>query len=220
MVIYVENSRIDMVNRQKKKKIKDKSKKRSKPNETYSTPKVIAEPKMTEEEIEEINRENTENDVHNDYVQHIKKLSKHDLGVITNHTLYPNSKKDHSYNNGVQRAKDDLGLLNFLISNLKPRYKKQILGSSQFENVIKNYMGIDDFSEEPTEEEKKMMVLLASKMLINSITAIQKYMPHQFNAVLRETGKPYFTLIKAINDFGKDSNLKSIPPINIPDSLL
>ena len=45
-------------------------------------------------------------------------------------------------------------------------------------------------------------------------------MPHQFNEVLRETGKPYFTMIKALNDFGKENNLKSIPSIHVPDSLL
>jgi len=205
-----------MKNRYKTKDNKAKSKKSTKSNETFSMPKIIDEPKSPKE----VNRENNENDLYNTWIHNIQKLSKHDLGVISRHEYYPNSKKDYSYNIGVQRAKDDLKLLSFLLSNLKPRYKDQIIGSSEFENIIKKYMGIDDFSDEPSEDEKKVMVLLASKMLINSITVIQRNMPHQFNEVLRETGKPYFTMIKALNDFGKENNLKSIPPIHIPDSLL
>ena len=215
-----------MKNRQQNKKITPKKKKTSKENVIYSMPEVIAKPKLTEEEKEEkqrvlkVNRENNENDLFNTWIHRIKNLSKHDLGVINRPEDYPISKKDYSYNGGVQRAKDDLKLLDFLLSNLRSKYKNQIIGSSEFENIIKKYMGIDDFSGEPSEDEEKIMVLLASKMLFNSITAIQKYMPHQFNEVLRATGKPYFTMIKAINDFGKDNNLKSISPIQIPDRLL
>jgi len=209
-----------MKNRHQDKKTKAKSKKRSKSNETFSVPKVVAKPKLTEEEIIQKNRENNENDLFNTWIHETQKLSKHDLGVINKPDDYPNAKKDRSYNYGVQRAKDDLQLLSFLLSNLKPRYKDQIIGSSEFENIIKKYMGIDDFSDEPTGDEKKVMVLLASKMLLNSITVIQRNMPHQFNAILRETGKPYFTMIKALNDFGEENNLKTIPPIHIPDSLL
>jgi len=83
-----------------------------------------------------VNRENNENDLYNTWIHNIKKLSKQDLGVINRHEDYPTAKKDRSYNYGVQRAKDDLNLLNFLLSNLKPRYKQQITTSSTFNNII------------------------------------------------------------------------------------
>jgi len=163
-----------MVNRQQNKKSKAKSKKRSKLNETYSAPNIVDEPK----DPKGVNRENNENDLFNDWIHNIQKLSKHDLGVINHSEEYPNAKKDRSYNYGVQRAKDDLKLLHFLLYNLKPYYKNQIMGSSQLDNIIKQYMGIDEYdNDEPTEDEKKMMVLIASKMLVNSITTIQKHMP-------------------------------------------
>lgn len=216
-----------MVNRHKTKGNKAKSKKSKKENKTYSMPNLDLEPKSKKEEKEakkrvlKVNRENNENHCYNTWIHNTQKLSKLDLGIISSKPeVYPTSKRDRSYNFGVKRAKDDLQLLEFLLTNLKQKYKRQIIGSSQFENIIKKYMGIDDFSGEPSVDEKKVNVLLASKMLINSITVIQRNMPHQFSDVLRETGKPYFTMIKALNDFGKDNNLKSIPPIHVPDSLL
>ncbi|PBO84993.1 MAG: hypothetical protein COA77_06380 [Thaumarchaeota archaeon] len=209
-----------MKNRQGNKKNTTKLKKTKKEKETYSVPKVVAKPKLTKEEIKQINRENNENDLFNTWIHNTQKLSKHDLGVINRPEDYPTAKKDRSYNYGVQRAKDDLKLLDFLLSNLKDRYKHQIVGSGEFGNIIDKYMGIDEWSDEPSEDEKKVMVLLASKMLIKSLTVIQRNMPHQFSEVLRETGKPFFTMIKALNDFGKDNNLKSIPPIHLPNSLI
>ena len=211
-----------MVNRHRIKGIKAKSTKQSKSNETYSVPKVVAKPKskkaQKQEDIE-INRGNNENDLYNTYVHDIKKLSKLDLGVINRPEYYPNAKKDRSYNYGVQRAKDDLQLLSFLLSNLKPHYKQQIISSSQFDNIIKKYLGIDEFSENLTRAEKEVTLSIASQMLVNSLTTIKRTMPPEFSEVLNQIGKPYFDMIKAISDFSRANNIKTIPPINIPDGL-
>jgi len=208
-----------MKNRQQNKKTKTKSKKRSKSDETYSVPKIVDEPELTEEQKKEINRENNENDLYNTWIHVIKKLSKHDLGVINRPEDYPISKKDYSYNSGVQRAKDDLKLLDFLLSNLKPRYKHQITTSSEFNNIIQKYLGISAFGEDHTREEKDVIVSLASQMLINALSVIKKNMPPEFSEVLYQVGKPYFDMIEAISNFSRTSNLKNIPKITLPDGL-
>jgi len=204
-----------MKNRQKNKKIIPKKKKTSKENETYSVPKVVAERKS----VKEVNRENNENDLFNTWIHNTQKLSKHDLGVINIPKDYPTAKKDRSFNNGVQRAKDDLKLLDYLLTNLKPKYKQQITTSAQFDIIIKKYLGISEFGENFTKEEKDMTLVLASNMLINALTVFKNNMPPQFNEILRQTGKPYFDMIEAIASFGNANNIKSIPKIHIPDSL-
>jgi len=204
-----------MINRHKIKRNKAKSTKSPKPNEIYSIPNIIDEPKTPEE----INRENNEDDLYNTWIHGTQKLSKHDLGVINRPEHYPISKKDHSYNNGVQRAKDDLHLLSFLLTNLKPRYRQQITASSEFDNIIKKYLGIDEFSENLTRAEKEVTLSIASQMLVNSLTTIKRTMPPEFSEVLNQIGKPYFDMIKAISDFSRANNIKTIPPINIPDGL-
>jgi len=211
-----------MVNRQQNKKNKAKKKNVSKQNETYLVPKVVAKPKskktQKQEEIE-INRENNENDLYNTYVHDIKKLSKLDLGVINRPEYYPNAKKDRSYNYGVQRAKDDLQLLNFLLSNLKPHYRQQITTSSEFNNIIQKYLGVSEFGENHTREEKDVIVSLASQMLINALSVIKRNMPPEFSQVLYQVGKPYFDMIEAISNFSRTNNIKNIPKITLPDGL-
>jgi len=221
-----------MVNRHKSKENKAKSKKSSKSNKTYSMPKTVAKPKLTKQEKEEkqraleekqkaleINRENNENDIHNTWVHNIQKLSKHDLGVINRPEDYPSAKKDRSYNNGVQRAKDDLKLLDYLLVNLKPHYKQQITSSSEFKNIIKMYLGISAFGDTYTREEKDVILQTASQLLIYSLAVIKRNMPHQFSEVLFSVGKPYYDLIEAISNFSRSNNIKSVPKIDLPDGL-
>ncbi len=211
-----------MKNRQQNKKIKAKKKKPIKQNKTYSISNVVSKPKSKKEqklEEIEINRENNENDSYNTYVHNIQKLSKLDLGVISNHEYYPTSKKERSYKYGVQRAKDDLQLLNFLLLNLKPRYRQQITTSSEFNNIIQEYLGVSEFGENYTREEKDVIVSLASQMLINALSVIKRNMPPEFSEVLNQVGKPYFDMIEAISNFSRTNNLKNIPKITLPDGL-
>ena len=212
-----------MEKRQQNKKIRNKSKKPIKDDSTFSTPKIVAEPKTEKEKkakIRQINKEKNETLLEVNYLDNIQKLSSVDLGIINNADYYPeNNKKDRHYNRGIQRAKDDIQLLNFLIANLKPYYKHQIFQSNEFQNMIQSYLGISYFNDESTREEKDQVLAMASQMLINSLTVIKNQMPPQFSEILKQNGKPFFDLIEAINEFSKVHNIKNISDIQIPDSL-
>ena len=212
-----------MKKRQENKKNRNKKEKPKKDNSPFSVPEIVAEPKTEKEKkdkIRQINRQNNEVDLERKYLDNIQKLSSIDLGIINNADYYPeNKKKDRYYNRGVQRAKDDLQLLNFLIMNLKPRYRHQVFFSGEFVNLIQKYLGIDYFNEEFTREEKDQVLAMASQMLINSFTVIKNYMPLEFSDILKQNGKPFFDLVEAITKFSQAHNIKNIPDIQIPDSL-
>ena len=216
-----------MKNRQKKSKNKHKNKKTLDHDKTFSVPEIVAEPKTEKErkrKILEVNREKNETDLEADYLADIQKLSPIDLGIINDTAnssgYYPKiTKKDRHYNRGIQRAKDDLLLLNFLIINLKPYYRHQIFSSGEFANLIQKYLGIDYFHDEFTREEKDRVLALASQMLINSFTVIKNYMPLEFSEILKQNARPFFDLVEAITKFSQVHNIKNIPDIHIPDSL-
>lgn len=213
----------DMRKRQQNKKNKNKNNKSITDDSTFSTPKIVAEPrtkKAKKAKIRQINREKNEIDLEVTYLNKIQKLSSVDLGIINNADYYPeNKKKDRHYNRGIQRAKDDMELLNFLLTNLKSHYKNQIFLSNEFQEMIQSYLGIGYFSDESTMEEKEQVLALASQMLINSLTVIKNNMPPKFYEILTQIGKPYFGLIEAISKSSKSDNIKKVPDIHIPDSL-
>lgn len=215
-----------MEKRQQNKKNRNKNKKTIKDDSTFSTPKIVAEPKTKKAKnakIRRVNREKNETDLESQYLDNIQKLSSVDLGIINNSKndvdYYPeNKKKDRHYNRGIQRAKDDLRLLNFFVMNLKPRYRNQIFSSSEFLSLIQRYQGIDDFLE-LTREEKDQALVSASQMLINSMAIIKNHMPPEFSEILKQNGKPFFDLVEAITQFKQAQNIKNIPDIHIPDIL-
>lgn len=215
---------IDMKKRQENKKNRNKKEKPIKDDSTFSTPKIVAEPKTEKEKkdkIRHVNREKNELFLEERYLDSIQKLSSFDLGIINNADYYPeNKKKDRHYNRGIQRAKDDLELLNFLLINLKPHYKHQIFSSNEFQEMIQSYLGIGYFSDKSTWEEKDQVLALASQMLIYSLTILKNNMPPEFNELLKQSGKPFFDLIEAITKFSKVHNIKKVPDIQIPDSLM
>ena len=198
-------------------------KKPVKDDSTFSTPNIVAEPKTEKgkkAKIRQVNREKNEIDLEVTYLHNIQKLISTDLGIINNADYYPeNNKKDRHYNRGIQRAKDDLQLLNFLIANLKPHYKSKIFLSNEFQSMIQSYLGISDFNDKITREEKDQVLILASQMLINSLAVIKKNTPPEFNEILTQSGKPFFDLIEAITKFSKVHDIKKIPDIHIPDIL-
>ena len=216
-----------MKKRQQNKENRNKIKKLIKDDSTFSTPKTVAEPKTEKAKktkTDQVNREKNELHLEETYLDNIQKLSSVDLGIINNSKnnvdYYPeNKKKDRYYNRGVQRAKDDIQLLNFLIMNLKPRYRNQIFSSNEFLTLIQRYQGIDDFLDELTREEKDRVLALASQMLINSLTIIKNHMPPEFSEILKQSGKPFFDLVEAITKFKQTQNIKNILDIQIPDSL-
>ncbi len=209
----------------KRDKIKEnmpKKQKDTKPNETYSVPNILATPKNKDEKEQQVmlvNREKNEIDSKITWLDPIQNLSSRDLGTISRPELYPGSKVDWNFNRGVKRAKNDLRLLDFLLKNLRPYYRKQIISSNEFDNIIKEYLNIDAFDIKLTREEREKTLAIAAQMLINSLTIIQSNMPPEFSEVLKQTGKPYFSMIEAITNYAKTNNDKSIPSINIPDSL-
>ena len=215
-----------MEKRQQNKKNKNKSKKPINDDSTFSTPKIVVEPKTErakKAKNRQVNREKNELHLKTNYLDNIQKLSPIDLGIINDTAnssgYYPeNKKKDRHYNRGIQRAKDDLRLLSFFTRNLKPYYRHQIFSSSEFLNVIQQYQGIDDFLE-LTREEKDQALASASQMLINSMTIIKNHMPPEFSEILKHNGKPFFDLVNAITKFKQAHNFKNIPDIQIPDSL-
>jgi len=212
-----------MKKRQVNKKNRHKMKKPVKDDSTFSTPNIVAEPKTQKEKddkIRQVNREKNEIFLETKHLVSIQKLSSVDLGIINNADYYPeNKKKDRHYNRGIQRAKDDIQLLNFLITNLKHHYKHQIFLSNEFQEMIQSYLGIGYFSDESTREEKDQVLALASQMLINSLAVIKNNMPPEFNEILTQIGKHYFGLINAISKSSKSDNIKKVPDIHIPDSL-
>jgi len=193
---------------QKEKPVKDDS--------TFSTPNIVAEPKTEKAKnakIRQVNKEKNEIFLESKYLDSIQKLSSVDLGIIHNANnnvdYYPeNKKKDRQYNRGVQRAKDDIRLLNFLVMNLKPRYRHQIFSSGEFVNLIQKYLGIDYFNDNFTREEKDQVLALASQMLINSLAVIKSNMSPEFYGILTQIGKDYFGLIEAISKSSKSGNRK------------
>lgn len=216
-----------MKKRQQNKDNRNKNKKLIKDNSTFSTPKIVAEPKTEKgkkAKIRQVNKEKNELHLEVTYLDNIQKLSSVDLGIINNSTnnvdYYPgNNKKDRHYNRGIQRAKDDLQLLNFLTVNLKPYYKSQIFLSNEFQNMIQNYLGIGYLNDKITREEKDQVLTLASQMLVNSFTVIKNYMPPEFSEILKQNARPFFDLVEAITKFSQAHNIKNIPDIQIPDSL-
>lgn len=205
---------------QKEKPVKDDS--------TFSTPNIVAEPKTEKAKnakIRQVNKEKNEIFLESKYLDSIQKLSSVDLGIIHNANnkvdYYPeNKKKDRQYNRGVQRAKDDIRLLNFLVMNLKPRYRHQIFSSGEFVNLIQKYLGIDYFNDNFTREEKDQVLALASQMLINSLAVIKSNVSPEFYGILTQIGKDYFGLIEAISKSSKSGNRKKVPDIQIPDSIM
>ena len=216
-----------MEKRQKKSRNRHKNKKTHNDDKTFSVPKVVAKlrNKLAKKmKVLEVNRQKNETDLEADYLDNIQKLSPIDLGIINDTAnssgYYPKiTKKDRHYNRGIQRAKDDLRLLNFLTINLKPYYRHQIFSSNEFANLIQKYLGIDYFHDELTREEKDRVLALASQMLINSFTVIKNYMPPEFSEILKQNARPFFDLVEAITKFSQAHNIKNIPDIQIPDSL-
>ena len=58
-------------------------------------------------------------------------------------------------------------------------------------------------------------ILLHARCII-----LKNNMPPEFNELLKQSGKPFFDLIEAITKFSKVHNIKKVPNIQIPDSLM
>ncbi len=180
------------------------------PNEVYDSTSLqgqyVAEAKTEKakkEKLLQVEREKLETHLEMKYLGNKEKIHATDLGVIANLKLYPREKKpDRRYNRGIDIAKEDLKLLGFLLENLKPRYRKQILNSNEMKNIIQKYLGIADLTSVVlTKEEEDDSLIHASQMLVYSLTVIKNQLPMQFHESLKDSAKPFFTLLKAIASY-------------------
>ena len=194
-------------------------KEESKDFPTFSTPKIVAEPK-TEKEKElkklEIKQRETEDALKNRYLDPIQKLVAKDLAMFNRPDFYPDDlKKERRYNKGVQRAKNDLDLLSFLLEMLRPRYRHKILLSEELDKVLKKILDISiETSRELSQAEKDQALIIAIQMLGNSLAVIKKTMPKEFNQSLDDLGLPFARLVDSISMYAKSRD-KQIPKILI-----
>ena len=140
-------------------------------------------------------------------------VSGYDLANINVPSLFPkNLKKDRSYNNAVEQAKEDLRLLDFFLRNLKPRYRLKILSSQEFQNTIALIFNLGELGfSKLTKEEKDYALAMASQMLEFSLAVMAKTMPEQFQKPLSKASVPFIDLLKAISDFARENKIKDIP---------
>lgn len=143
-----------------------------------------------------------------------RNVSKRDLGLINQPSLYRNFKKpDRNYNYAVEHARADLKLLNFFLSNMKPKYRTKILQSDEFQNVIQSVMDISmtKFSKY-TQEEKDNSLAFTVQMFAYCLETMTKNMPTEFLKPLLYHIEPLNDLMESIYQTMKKSGSKDIPP--------
>jgi len=196
----------------------------SKDFSTFSTPEMVAEP-SNEKDLEDkelnINQRETQDALKTRYLDPMKKWIPRDLAVIRRPDYFPDDKKkDRRYNRCVRRAKNDLDLLSFLLEALKPRYRKQILLSDEFNHVLKKYLGIsDETSKELSQQEKDQALIVAIQMLGSSLAVIKKNMPEDFHQSLNDLGLPFANLVDSISSYASSRD-KYIPRIRISEQFI
>jgi hypothetical protein len=136
------------------------------------------------------------------------KVSKRDLGIITNPKLYPkNKKKDRNYNKGVETSIGDLKQLSFMLQNLKPHFRNKILQDDSFKNVMIDVMGIGLGKNEMTQQEKDQSISITVQLLSFCLKVLSKNMPNEFEKPLLHHINPLNDLIKAIYAHSAKNNV-------------
>jgi len=192
--------------------------------QTFSTPKIVVEPTSKEgKKLKrfKILRGEEEFALAENYLDNIQKILPRDLGVIHRTDFYPDDrKKERRYKKGVQRAKNDLKLLSFLIEELKPRYRNQILLSDEFNRVLKKYLGISsESSTKLSQKEKDQALVIAIQMLGNSLDLIKKNMPIEFQQSLNNLALPFANLIDSISLYARSRD-RTIPKVLISKNFI
>lgn len=194
---------ITLVKRQKQALKKTKTKN----FESFSTPKIVDQPKTKRAKKKKelkTNRESIITNLEASYIDPIRKikLKAYDLAVINERKKFRNiePKPDRMNNRAVDYMIPHLKLLNFLLENFSEHYRKKIWESPQFRSLFEKYLGIAEYTNvKLSTQEKQERLTLASQQLMDSLTVIEDNLPLTFKEVLRDTGKPYFKLIKAIS---------------------
>ena len=136
-----------------------------------------------------------------------------DLGIIEQPKLFSNSKQERSYKRGVKHAKEDLKLLNFFLINLRPKYRTQIINSTEFQNVIQQVLdiGVGNFYD-MTKEEKENANAFAMQLMTYALKIIVNTTPIEFLKLIKDSAIPLNNLLESIYNFSKNNNLKELPP--------
>ena len=139
------------------------------------------------------------------------KVTSLNLGIIENPEIFSNSAHDKAFNKGVRRAREDLKLLNFLLVNLRPKYRSQITNSPQFHNVIQQVLdiGVSNFHK-MSPKEKEMANAFAIQLLSYSLKTMIHTMPPEFLKPIKDNVVPLNNLLKAIYNFSKNNNMKEL----------
>jgi len=141
-----------------------------------------------------------------------KRVTPLDLAIINNPDLFTHSKVERSYNNGVQHAKEDLNLLDFFLTNLRPKYRTQITNSSEFHNVIKSLLDLSVVKwHKMSKEEMENYNAFAIQLLSYSLNVIVRTMPPEFLKPVKDASIPLNNLLKSIYNYSKNNNLKDLP---------
>lgn len=139
-------------------------------------------------------------------------VSKQDLAIINKSELFPHSKVDRSYNNGVTHAKNDLKLLQFFLTHLKPKYRFQIIQSDEFQNVIQSVLDVSESRfHNLSKEEKEYALTFSIQLSTYLLIAIVKTLPKPFVKPIKESAMPLNNLLEAIYNFSRENNIKNIP---------
>lgn len=176
--------------------------------ESFSTSKIVDEPKTERAKkiIEnKAKRESIITNLEKSYIDEIRKikLNGHDLAVIIERNAFKNveSKPDRMNNRAVDYMIPHLELLNTLLANFSEHYKNKIWYSLQFRTLFETYLGTAEYNKKKlSKEEKKARLKDANQWLIDSLTIIEDSLPLGFKQLLKDTGKPYFKLIQALAD--------------------
>ena len=143
-----------------------------------------------------------------------KNVSALDLAVIQKSSNFPKiTKKDRSYNNGVDHAKADFKELYFFFNHLKPMYRMKILNSNEFNNFLEKILNPQASFHLQTKEEQVRSLKIALQMYEFARVVIKENMPEEFQTVLEESSKPFRNMIKAISAYQKREKINDSPEI-------
>ena len=142
-----------------------------------------------------------------------KRVTPLDLAIINKPDLFTNSKQERSYKNGVEHAKEDLKLFDFFLINLRPKYRRQIINSNEFQNMIQQVLdiGVGNFYD-MTKEEKENVNVFAMQLMTYALKIIVNTTPIEFLKLVKDSAIPLNNLLEAIYSFSKNNNLKELPP--------
>jgi len=145
-----------------------------------------------------------------------KYVSALDLAVIQKPSNFPKiTKKDRSYNNGVDHAKADFKELYFFFNHLKPMYRMRILNSDEFNNFLEKILNPQASFHLQTKEEQVRSLKIAMQMHEFARVVIKENMPEEFQTVLEEASRPFWQMIKAIDAYQKREKIKDSSDIQI-----